>query len=230
MDEIFLEDAETGLLVSNLGRVVKRDGSIHDSVQDSATRYPRVGIRTRHGCEQLLIHRLVARNFIPNPNNLPQVNHKDERKNNNRVDNLEWCTAKYNANYGSRTERFLQTRDERQRKCARHNIRLQRGNEILEAGSYTEMAALIGSTISEVWKVATKKIHSTCGWHLPGVKDWPHKKIAIVISKGQEHKQFESLRAAARFLGVRHARVKNLFSGRISNITDWQIVKRGEEA
>ena len=48
-----------------------------------------------------LIHRLVAQSFIPNPLNLPQVNHKDEDKTNNMVDNLEWCDAKYNMNYGT---------------------------------------------------------------------------------------------------------------------------------
>lgn len=47
------------------------------------------------------IHQLVARTYIPNPDSLPCVNHKDENPANNSVDNLEWCTYKYNNNYGN---------------------------------------------------------------------------------------------------------------------------------
>ena len=57
------------------------------------------------------VHRLVAENFIPNPNNLQQVNHKDENKKNNKVDNLEWCTSDYNLSYGTRIERINKSKE-----------------------------------------------------------------------------------------------------------------------
>ena len=52
-----------------------------------------------------LVHRLVSQTFIPNPNNLQEVNHKDENPSNNSAKNLEWCDRKYNINYGTRTQR-----------------------------------------------------------------------------------------------------------------------------
>lgn len=50
---------------------------------------------------QRYVHRLIAQTFIPNPHNYSEVNHKDENPANNNVDNLEWCTAKQNSNYGN---------------------------------------------------------------------------------------------------------------------------------
>lgn len=57
------------------------------------------------------VHRLVALAFLPNPNNLPEINHKDENKANNNLENLEWCTRKYNCNYGTGKERMAQGHD-----------------------------------------------------------------------------------------------------------------------
>lgn len=55
------------------------------------------------------VHRLVAQAFIPNPNNLPQVNHINEIQKDNNVANLEWCSAEYNLNYGNRNRLASET-------------------------------------------------------------------------------------------------------------------------
>ena len=72
--------------------------------------YLNVGLCLGNKEKKYKVHRLVAQAFIPNPDNLPQVNHKDEVKTNNRVENLEMCNAKYNSNYGSRKDRVRDTK------------------------------------------------------------------------------------------------------------------------
>ncbi len=69
--------------------------------------YLTIMLYTNGNGKRCFIHRLVAEAFIPNPQNLPEVNHKDEDKTNNCVSNLEWCTRKYNVNYGTGIERMV---------------------------------------------------------------------------------------------------------------------------
>ena len=71
--------------------------------------YCLVYLYNEKGRKSFLIHRLVAKAFIPNPNNLPEVNHKDENPLNNSVENLEWCSPTYNCNYGNHREKLRQT-------------------------------------------------------------------------------------------------------------------------
>lgn len=68
--------------------------------------YLRVNLSNNGKSKHFFVHRLVADAFIPNPYNFPFINHKDEDKANSRMDNLEWCTAKYNASYGNRVEKM----------------------------------------------------------------------------------------------------------------------------
>lgn len=56
------------------------------------------------------VHRLVAMTFIPNPLDFPQVNHKNELKYDNSADNLEWCSTKYNSNYGTRNKKISRSK------------------------------------------------------------------------------------------------------------------------
>lgn len=71
------------------------------------TGYKRIHLRNGSKSGKFYVHRLVAAAFIPNPNNWPYVNHRDECKDNNNVANLEWCTQLYNIKYGSRSRRAL---------------------------------------------------------------------------------------------------------------------------
>lgn len=100
--------------VSNLGRIksLGNDKSRKEKILkpvNNSDGYPQVTLYKNRKREQVSVHRLVADTFIQNPDNLPQVNHKDENTKNNRVDNLEWCTPKYNSNYGTHNERIAKS-------------------------------------------------------------------------------------------------------------------------
>jgi len=71
--------------------------------------YLSVKLYNSEGHKQHLVHRLVGCAYIPNPFEYPQINHKDENPANNSVDNLEWCTGKYNCNYGGHNQRVRET-------------------------------------------------------------------------------------------------------------------------
>ena len=108
--------------VSNLGRIkslnryikTKNNSILHvnekilkQTIKYGAGKLPRPQVNLCKNCKNnsLLVSRIVAKAFLPNPDNLPQVNHKDENPSNNNVNNLEWCTEEYNHNYGTRNER-----------------------------------------------------------------------------------------------------------------------------
>lgn len=74
-----------------------------------SSNYYQIQLHNKTKLGNFLRHRLVAEAFIPNPNGLPCVNHKDENKLNNCVDNLEWCDYKYNNNYGTVKKRLRDT-------------------------------------------------------------------------------------------------------------------------
>lgn len=98
--------------VSNKGRVRRKRDNFVYKPRTFTNGYKNVllykdGKWHKTGGKSELVHRMVAMAFIPNPNNYPQVNHKDEDKENNCVENLEWCTSKYNNNYGTAKARMI---------------------------------------------------------------------------------------------------------------------------
>lgn len=99
-----VEGTNNYLYVSNLGRVRSnwRKGKILKPTPDQRG-YLRLKVTTKYFSKPFKVHRLVAQAFIPNPDNLPQVNHIDGNKANNRVDNLEWMSNRDNAHHAIRT-------------------------------------------------------------------------------------------------------------------------------
>ena len=108
--------------VSNLGNVKSlnrtsikegRDYRVKEKILKTflcSSGYPTVVLSNNGKKETLMVHRLVALHFIPNPHKYEQINHKDENKNNNNVDNLEWCTQDYNLHYGNRGKKISEAR------------------------------------------------------------------------------------------------------------------------
>lgn len=128
--------------VSNLGRVksIKRYVRKHNGIRTVKERvlkqcydedgYKRVSLSSGNHRTTKLVHRLVAEAFIENPFNYPQINHKDENKENNCISNLEYCTAKYNTHY--------------------HN-----GIEKRAAKRKKPVCRMIGNSVIDTWESAT---------------------------------------------------------------------------
>ena len=116
--------------------------------------------------ETVRVHRLVAEAFLPNPNNYPCVNHKDETRINNHVDNLEWCSYSYNNTYGTVKERCVKTYSKNH---SRPVEMLSLSGEFLKTfKSVKEAALFIKGTVSSIERALNKTRKTAYGyiWNL----------------------------------------------------------------
>lgn len=103
----------------------------------------------------LLVHRMVAACFLPNPDNLPQVNHKDCNRTNNSVENLEWCTCKYNNQY----------REKYGKAFGRPVIATDlKTLKVLRFRSQSETARQLNVSVGNVCMVIKGRLKKTCGY------------------------------------------------------------------
>lgn len=142
--------------VSSLGQVRNQKGEIlkQGIKRTPCTCYKVVHLWKDGAYYTKYVHRLIAEAFIPNPNNLPMINHKDEDGTNNLISNLEWCTREYNVNYGTAKER--RAKKIRGRESEKRKPVLQYdldGKLVARHNSVADAANSVGCSTNDISKV-----------------------------------------------------------------------------
>lgn len=180
--------------------------------------YQAVMLSKNSKVKSFLVHRLVAMVFIPNPDNLPQVNHKDENTSNNCVDNLEWCNQCYNSNYGTSKYRIS---DKLKNGILSKPVEqyCKNGRFIMEYPSASEASRVLGLSVSGIISCCNNNHkYSHCGgyqWKYKGSE----KQINNIVSKIAQMDKcskiiniFESTAQASNATGISRTAIANNLS------------------
>lgn len=232
---------------SNLGRVRTKDRVV---TRSNGKKYPVKGKVLKQRCNpggymyvsfnvngkhfNLSVHRIVATCFLPNPNNLPEVNHIDCDPTNNRLDNLEWCTRKYNRQYrekhGSASGRPV------------FAVNLKTG-KVLCFNSQSEASRQLGILMGNINDVL-KGRHSVAGgyWFTEDESEiteekireikanmWSRQVIAVNLETGEVF-WFESQSEAGRQLGVDESTISKVVKGKLNKTGEYWFCYADENA
>lgn len=168
-----IEGWEGKYQVSSFGRIKSlRKNKILTEKICKGTGYSMIILYNKKYKKGYSIHRLVANAFIPNQNNYPCVNHKDETRTNNRVENLEWCTYKYNMNYGhcqekirknfTKSEKYYAALTENRKKCRKPILQFTKDGVFVARHESIEAAArAIGAKNHHITDCAKGGRHKT---------------------------------------------------------------------
>ena len=190
--------------VSNKGRVrslLRGEPRILKTQTDNKG-YHRIRVTIERDKRSYKVHREVAKAFIPNPERLPQVNHKDGDKDNNSVRNLEWCTNKENAYHARALDLYGGNKEKRE------------PLSVSEANYTPKRTKTDGVT----------HYNSMVRCRYGGYRPWnnPNPKKAIVGNNGAETRRFESVSEAERYLDSRH--ISDVLKGKRSHVKGWTFV------
>lgn len=199
--------------------------------------YPIVSIPIDGKWTTKLVHRLIAKAFIPNPDNLPQVNHKDCNRANNNVENLEWCTASYNNQY---REKYGISRAEA---VGHHLFAINLATlEVSQFHSQTEAGQALGVGQTNISMVIKGKIKQTGGYLFKeddgNVIEIDKDKLNDIVDgmnftggvfsvnlNTLEVSRFKSQSEASRALGLSVGNINNVIKGRYKQTNGYWFVK-----
>lgn len=167
--------------MSNLGRIRRRDNKRILKPLTLTKGYKGVRLYySEHQATTKKIHRLVAEYFISNPLELPQVNHKDGDKNNNRVENLEWCTNDFNMNHAIAQCLIKQAEDRSNSKCTNESLMCLQ--ELIDCGFTIKQLSIVYGIHKQVMsQIIRGNEYKSLNLHLvynnPPEKKFNHKVI-----------------------------------------------------